>query len=271
MVKLHPHHSRHGRHDRASAKAETGLWHRPRLLNFISDLLVLCATAALGYAAVLWVMTRPIFPLEEVVLLNDPGKVTVDQLEYAARQGIHGNFFTVDLDQVKVAFERLPWVRSAQVRRHWPGGVELRLDEYEAAAYWKNAGSDEQHLVDPSGAIFNASSDASLPTLSGPPGSAAYLLAKYALFNKAVEPLGHRLEALTLSARQAWQLRLDDGMVLQLGRDQPKSTADARLERFVRAWPATAQQLNNIKVAVADLRYPGGFALRPEVAAKGKQ
>jgi cell division protein FtsQ len=79
---------------------------------------------------------------------------------------------------------------------------------------------------------------------------------------------------LALSARQAWQLRLDDGMVIVLGRDQEKAPIDQRLARFIGAWPKARDSIGGVQVAIADLRYPSGFALTPVgdmKAAKGKQ
>ena len=72
----------------ARAGAERGLWHRPALLNLISDLLTLGAAVALGWALVIWFVSRPLFPLRELVVLTDPGQVTVEQLDYAARLAV---------------------------------------------------------------------------------------------------------------------------------------------------------------------------------------
>jgi cell division protein FtsQ len=65
--------------------------------------------------------------------------VTPTQIEYAARSAVAGNFFTVNLDAVRAAFEKLPWVRKAEVRRRWPDGLELAIEEHVAAARWKQA------------------------------------------------------------------------------------------------------------------------------------
>ena len=62
-------------------------------------------------------------------------------------------------------------------------------------------------------------------------------------------------------------------MVIVLGREHERVPADLRLDRFVRAWPQAVEQIG-VQIAVADLRYQGGFALTPEPPpqnAKGKQ
>ena len=239
-----------------------GLWHRPQLLNLMADVLMLVGAAGLGYALVAWLLARQVFPVRDVILLTPPAQVTTAQLEYAARSSLRGNFFTLDLDEVRAAFEKLPWVRRAEVRRRWPGAIELRLEEHQAVAYWTVNDSGETRLVNRQGEIFTASSNATLPSFSGPEGMSREVLGQYDRFAAAVAPLGRKLVGVGLSPRLAWQLKLDDGLVVELGRDQEKPSVDERLARFVRAFPKAQQNLD-IKVAVADLRYPGGFALKP--------
>lgn len=254
------------------ARESEGLWNRPAALNLIADLLMLFAALGLTWVVVSWFLSRPFFPLREVVLLSPPAQVTTAQLEYVARSAIRGNFFTVDLDQVRADFEKLPWVRRAEVRRRWPDVLELRLQEHQAVAYWTSTDGSDTRLVNRQGEVFVAASDAPMPGFSGPPGSASYMLARYEAFAGQLAPLGRQLVGVVLSAREAWQLRLDNDMVIVLGREQDKAPLEERLARFVAAWPQTQESIG-VQVAVADLRYPSGFALTPAdtLAMKGKK
>jgi cell division protein FtsQ len=248
----------------------SGLWHRPQLLNVMADLLLLLAAVGLGYALVHWIIVRQAFPIRDVVVLTPPAQVTVAQLEYAARSSLKGNFFTVDLDAVRGAFEKLPWVRHAEVRRRWPSAVELRLEEHQAVAYWSANDSGETRLVNRQGEVFTASSNAAMPAFAGPEGLADELLQRYADFSALVARLGRKLDGLSLSSRLAWQLRLDDGLLVELGREQTQASLYERLERFVRSYPQVLEQIDK-KVLVADLRYPNGFALKQESQPGGKK
>ncbi|QID17034.1 FtsQ-type POTRA domain-containing protein [Nitrogeniibacter mangrovi] len=265
MVDLRPRPSARktaARRGAAGGAAREGLWHRPALLNLISDVLLLASAAILGYAVVMWAANRPSFRLREVVVLTPPAQVSAEQLEYAARSAVKGNFFTVDLDKVRDAFEKLPWVRHAQVRRRWPDALELRLEEHQAVAYWTVTDSGDTRLVNAQGEVFVAASNAHMPVFAGPEGYAPILLSEYARFSQTLKPLGHALVEVGLSAREAWQLKLDDGLVIRLGRDRQDAPAEARLQRFVAAYPKALAQ-RPMQVAVADLRYPNGFALLP--------
>ncbi|MDR2690250.1 MAG: cell division protein FtsQ/DivIB [Azoarcus sp.] len=151
---------------RARVRPRSGCWHRPDLLNLISDLLFLFAITGLIYALLAWAGSLPFFPVREVFVTSTPGHVTREQLEHVARSTIRGNFFTIDLDKLRATFERLPWVRQAEVRRRWPDGLELAIEEHQAVAYW-GAKEGNTYLIDARGEVFAALSDVSTPLAFG--------------------------------------------------------------------------------------------------------
>jgi cell division protein FtsQ len=227
--------------------------------------LIAFAVVALVWAAVTTLRRLPVFPLREVVVQGELAQVTRAQVEQAARTAVAGNFFTVDLDRVQSSFEKLPWVRHADVRRRWPDAVELSLEEHVAVARWRQAevgGVQESRLVNSFGEVFAAASSASLPAFAGPEGAAGDILARYREFETALAPMGRRPEVMQLSRREAWQVKLDDGLVIELGRDEAKHPLAERLARFVAYFGPALEKTRLAAVAVADMRYPNGFALR---------
>jgi len=243
------------------SRALSGFWNRPDWMNLIADVLIVIASVGLGYAAVKAVMRLPMFGLQELVVSSPLMRVTRAQIEYAAQSSMQGNFFTVDLESARKAFENLPWVRHAQLRRHWPEGIEVYLEEHEAVAYWRSVDSGDTRLVNSYGELFDAASNADMPVFSGPPDATKLMITQRRHFDEMLKVMGRHTAALTLSGRHAWQIKLDDGMVLELGRDEEKSPIDQRLTRFVAAWPQTLAKFDR-KIVVADLRYPIGFAIR---------
>ncbi|MBI4988524.1 MAG: cell division protein FtsQ/DivIB [Rhodocyclales bacterium] len=239
-------------------------------MNLIADLLFFASALALGYAATLALARLPFFPLRAVTVAGPLQEVTATQVEYAASSAVAGNFFTVNLDAVRAAFEKLPWVRKAEVRRRWPDGLELAIEEHVAAARWKNAEGVEARLVNREGEVFAAASNATLPLFVGPEGTAPLIMARYHELRPLIEPLGRQPQSLVLSARQAWQMKLDDGVLLDLGRDQAKSRVSERLQRFTTVYGQAAERLK-ARADVIDLRYPNGFAMRVARAGEGKR
>lgn len=253
---------------KAEPGAAGGLWHQPALLNLLADLLTVFAVAALAWAALTGLQRLPLFPLREIVLATTPGQVAPAQIEHAARSAVVGNFFTVDLEAARGAFEKLPWVRKASVRRQWPDALALTLEEHEAAARWQIPGktaesaTGDSRLVNRQGEIFSADlpeEAVALPLLSGPEGSAPELLRQHDAFAAALAGIGRRVAVLNLSPRLAWRLRLDDGMALELGRGRDADTLNERMARFVAHYDAAKTQLGRARSV--DMRYPSGFVI----------
>jgi cell division protein FtsQ len=249
------------RNERKAEPAE-GFWDKPVLMNLVSDLLVVLGCALLAWAAAMSLQRLPIAPLREVVVTAPVERVSQSQIEHAARSALSGNFFTANLDAARAAFEKLPWVRRADVRRRWPDGIELEIEEHVAVARWQRA-DGEARLVNSHGELFSAAPpEIALPVFSAPESASALVLGRYREFAQALAALGRQPVAVTVTAREAWQLRLDDGVVVELGRDEAKHPLGERMARFVGHYPQARARLGQAAAGVADMRYPNGFALR---------
>ncbi|CAG4884118.1 Cell division protein FtsQ [Georgfuchsia toluolica] len=257
MAKANSKPSKRGKKPQAAADT---FWDRPPLMNLLADVLLIFALTALAYAALVGVQRLPVFPLRQLVVASNVRQVTSMQIEYAARSSVAGNFFTVNLGTVRASFEKLPWVRHAEVRRIWPDGIEVSIEEQVAAARWREA-DGEYRLVNTFGEVFVAASESDLPVFSGPEGSAAQMLARWQEFILALAALGRQPGEMVLSQRQAWQVKLDNGLLLLLGRDDTAHPVSERLARFVAAYPELEQKLH-FRPGMIDMRYPNGFTVR---------
>ena len=237
------------------------MWDRPELLRAIANLLLLAAGALLATGALTAASRLPAFNLREVRVEGDVAHLTREQVELIVKREVRGTVFSADLEAVRSAFAKLPWVRAVEVRRQWPPGLRVVLEEHVALARWGGVG-----LVNTHGELFEAATDASLPEFAGPAGSAPEIVARYAAFTRLLEPLGQSVAQVTLSPRRAWQIRLDGGLAIALGREK----MEQRLERFVAAYERSVGALPRRPVHV-DLRYSNGFAVRMAPAAEGGQ
>lgn len=228
------------------------MWDRPDLLNRCADLLFAVALLLALYGVLHVVVRLPAFPLREVRLTNAVSLVSRDQVETLIRREVRGNFFTVDLATVRAAFTKLPWVREVSMRRHWPDRLDVTLEEHVPLARW---GSDG--LVNSHGEVFNAAYDSDLPVFVGPPESAKEIAIQYEYFRRSLAAIGKVPQQVQVTPRRAWQIRLEDGTVLELGREE----VEARLGRFISAYERTLAPLAR-KIDLVDLRYANGFAAR---------
>lgn len=228
------------------------MWDNAVALNRSAGLLYGAAALLIVYGCIHYVVHLPVFPLREIRVIGDVGHVTNDQVAAVISRELRGNFFTVDLVQAREAFEKLPWVRKVNVRRQWPDRLELTVEEHQPLARWGSTA-----LVNAHGEVFEAAISSTLPVFSGPEGTASEVVARYAEFDHLLVPIGRKVVVIALSARRAWQLRLDNGMVLHLGREN----LEGRVAGFVSVYQRTVARLPQPPSHV-DLRYSNGFAVR---------
>ena len=226
------------------------MWDNAPLLKNIANALIGFSVLAVLYGAASYAVHLPgLFSLQSVQLSAVPQRVAAADVLQMVRSETKGNLFTVDIEHVRQSLEKLPWVRSVSIRREFPRSMVVQLEEHQALARWNNAA-----LVNQQGEVFIAKSEQVLPNFIGPEGSSAEVKQNYAQFSKQIAQLNLQVVQLALSARHAWQLRLNNGMVLELGREDMQQ----RLARFVAA--QKAEDMSTMKYV--DLRYRNGFAVR---------
>lgn len=121
--------------------------------------IMLCMIGGLGYGG--WFVQRhhtQWCPIREVRI---EGVFVYLEREQFARQiepVVHGGFFNVDLDGIKKAAAKLPWVDSIVIQRMWPDTLVIQVTEKRALARWKENAliSDRGKLFYPRGGEFSS-------------------------------------------------------------------------------------------------------------------
>lgn len=233
------------------------MWDKPHLLRISATLMFGISIVLLAYSLMHYALQLPVFKLRTVQLTHAPQQVDLNQLNQVVRRTVGGSFFTVDLEQTRRSFEQLPWVHKVSVRRHFPWSLEVTLEEHVPMARWNNVA-----LVNTYGEVFAGQTRLSLPEFNGEPDSSMQVAAMYVAMNQQLSVLQSRIVQINLSPRFAWQLKLDNGMQLDLGREQMQQ----RLARFIEVYPYSLATMAR-RVNYVDLRYRNGFAVNQLNAA----
>jgi cell division protein FtsQ len=228
----------------------------------------------------LWLARAQTFALRGVQLKGDLLRTNVPALRHTVAPRLQGNFFSVNLQEVRSAFETVPWVRRAVVRRVWPDRLDVHLEEHRPAALWmgNDSTASNDRLVNDHGEVFEANASevddpvaaqaaaaagtptASLPTLAGPEGSAAPMLALYRRLAPLLAGMEQEIETLELTNRGSWRAELRSTAVIELGRGTEDEIV-ARTTQFVQT-VAEATEKWRAPLEVADLRHTDGYAVR---------
>jgi len=229
-------------------------WNDIAVLNRVSALLVVLALGVFGTIAIKSLAARPVFAIQRVVVTGEMHNADPAHLAAVVQQGLRGTFFTMDLAAARDALQKVPWVRGVSVRRQWPGRLEIAVEEHQPLARWNDTA-----LVNVQGELFEAESGEELPDFYGPDGTAGEVTARYREFSVPLRTLQLGIDALSRSARGAWDVRLDDGMTIALGREQVG-------ERWMRWIQVSERYRDRIaqggELAAVDMRYANGFAAR---------
>ncbi|GAB4223725.1 MAG: hypothetical protein Tsb005_19610 [Gammaproteobacteria bacterium] len=172
-------------------------------------------------------------------------------LPYVLSQG----FFAVNVAGLRDHLMQLPWVELASVTRVWPNSLLVNITEQQAVAQWL-----DDSLLNSQGELFSPEKytfPSGLPKLEGPQGQHQQVLAHYRAMSDMLAPLNLLIEHIVLSARNAWLLKLNNGMTLLLGRIEPMERLQNFIDVYQKVFANTALQAERV-----DLRYEQGLAVQ---------
>jgi cell division protein FtsQ len=245
-----------------------------KLMNLTATVIFAAAGVVLLAALLWWLVRNPAFSIGGITVHGDVTHTNAVTLRANVAPRLAGNFFTVSLQATREAFESVPWVRGAVVRREFPNRLRVVLREHHAVAFWGADG--DVKLVNDFGEVFEANSgdveQDELPRLKGPDGQSAQVLQMYLAIKPLFEPLDLGIEQLALSAHGSWNAQLDSGALIELGRGSEQEVTE-RTRRFVQTLTQVTSRYNRRADALvsADLRHGDGYAVRLKGVTTGAE
>ncbi len=226
---------------------------RPQFIVGLAFLvMVLLLVAIMANAVMSWLENKQQVPLQKVIVSGEISHITQADIERAVRQSQPYSFFNISVDKAHSDIEELAWVYQASVRKEWPDTLKVYVIEQRAVASWNG-----DMLMNPYGGTFapGQASVAGLPVLFGPGGSELAALQGFNAMQGLLRNTGLKITELFLSERYAWNVELNNGVKLRLGRTEFID----RLQRFIDIYPLLLR--NEKQVDYVDLRYDTGLAV----------
>ena len=211
-----------------------GTARRDALLLMIGTLLLFL----LAIGGVTWVcmgmITKEQWPVRWLEINGAFERVSAEQVRASLVPLAVGSFFTVDLESIRSAAYRQPWVAEVTVQKTWPDTVKVQVTEFTPVAHWTGG-----TLISNSGQSFQVPGAAEiqgLPWLEGPEPQLDVVFETWQQFNNELLPLGLEIELIRLDPRGAWFLEMTNNTEVQIGRED----ALLRLQRLVKSWTGSA-------------------------------
>jgi cell division protein FtsQ len=245
------------------------IWNHAKIMRAVANLLLLIALLVTCAWLLFWLGQKPVFTLNHLTVESLDGRelkhVNLPTIKVRALDQVKGNFFTISLDQARQAFETMPWVRRASVRREWPNGIVVAIEEHQALAVWAG---ETPRLINTHGEVFvanmaEAEDGSSLLKFSGPERSNKDVFRKYQQLNLWLEPLQATVKSIELSSRYAWKVKLSNDLNIELGREldeRDSKQIQLSVERLIKSWPQVQEKWGQ-RIDSIDLRYANGYAI----------
>lgn len=236
-----------------------------KLMNMTASVLYLAFALMVLGAVAGWASRHPMFAIRGIAVTGEVTHNNALTLRANVASRMSGTFFTMDITAARLAFEAVPWVRQAVVRREFPNRLKVQLQEHKAVAYWGVEG--ESRMVNSFGEVFEANvgevDQDVLPRLGGPEGQAAQVLAMYQALETLFDVTDLTLDQIEMTLHGGWRARLDTGAVLELGAGSTPEVV-ARTERFLKTLTQVTTRYGRQPEALesADLRHEDGYAIR---------
>jgi cell division protein FtsQ len=237
-------------------------------LGLVFFLCVLMSLISIAWWLTNKLMDQEILPVNSVVISGEMPYTKREEVLAAMTNINLGNFFQVDVNEIQSHVSALPWVYSVAVRKQWPNEVKIYVVDQTPVALWNG-----DFILNQFGKAFQADNRKlthALPQFFGPEGTELLALENFTNLNDLLEYRNLAIDELVLSERFSWQLTLDDGVMLNLGREERVK----RVQRFMDVYPLIkthledqSKQQNNDKkqlkqaVDYIDLRYDTGLAV----------
>ena len=194
-------------------------------------------------------------PIRVVQMANPLQRANERSVRAALAAHLDGGFFGLNVQAIKEQLESNPWVEKAVITRVWPDTLSVAITEEIPIARW-----GDKRLLNQYGESFTPElqeDDLTLPLLNGPEGMERKVMEQYQVFSQMLSDTGLRVREIALSERGSWALRMDNDLLVSIGRNDVME----RLQRFVKFYERHLYaQVDSL--AAIDLRYNNGISIR---------
>ena len=199
-------------------------------------------------------------PVRHVSISGDFKYLSPISLQQRVSEVVTGGFFSVNVETIQKVLMEEPWAKEVSVNRTWPDRITVKIREQTVIARWGDSGllSPDAQLFYPDPATFPDNQ----PIVFGPDSSVRQVM-EYLLQIQNVLPKEITVNELILSERRSWDLKLNNGVVIRLGKENVVS----RVEKFFHYY--SQKNISNFEqIEYVDMRYTNGFVIRLNSSVK---
>ncbi len=224
----------------------------------MSRIILLVVLLVMGMVAHSWRdskhLVTDLVPIRYVRIYGVFQYISRDSLRKILLPSVVTDYFSVDVQEIDKAALQHPWIKNVSVKRIWPDAIEIYVTEQLPVVRWGDKG-----LLNLKGDLFtpeNVADFKHLPLIQGPNGYESRLLEIMQGLEIELANHGWHLSEFKVNERRAWDVVLQNGIEIKLGRNGQLKN----FQRFLKTLDILGQD-KIAEIAKIDLRYPNGFSI----------
>ena len=194
-----------------------------------------------------------VLPIDKIVVSGEYQHINKVRMNTELRSYLGKGFFSVDIKSIQQSISLEPWIKTASVKRIWPGQLHINLIEKKAVARW-----DSEHLLSKQAVIFEADSKqfSDLPRINGYPGQSLELLQRYSQMQLNFSRHGILISEMSEDSKGSLSLLLNKKIKVSIGSENNEMKLKYLLAVYPQQIKPRIEQIEHI-----DFRYNNGFAI----------
>jgi len=165
---------------------------------------------------------------------------------------LENGWLFLDRESVEFVLRNLPNVETAHVEKIFPSELQLQITEFTPIARWQKTPVSQMWLVSSKGELFHGETQQKLPIWRGNRLQLSELKTYFETAQSILQTQQLNIAELQVNAWGSWQITLQNGLLLEMGKDSQIQ----RLQRLLKWYPNLPPRALRL-----DLRYPHGIAV----------
>lgn len=221
----------------AQTRRMRSLWHRIRSFMWRTMMVATVGVLLLGMVTGRW---RDISPVVEQMWFGMTVRMGI-RLENVYLDGVNHldqdvifymlpssqgdlSLFAIDIDELRRQISTIGWIKRAEIERHFPNTLHIRITERTPFAIWQYQG--DLALIDAQGTVITHDNIIAnfhhLPIFVGE--NAHYYGGALLTLMRDIDPsLSERIASMVYVGGRRWNVRLNNGIEIKLPEDEPEA------------------------------------------------
>ena len=195
------------------------------------------------------------FPIKEISIESKIINTSKDDVFEKSKNYLNSkSFFNFKINILKKEIEKVSWVKSADIRRVYPGEIKIYIEEHVPIAIWNN----KSYMNDTGDIFFIRDIEKKLPVINSNKNRNKIMFVYFSLLLKYISDYNFDIKIKKIEENDIRSLSayLSSGIIVKFGSKDIKD----KIHTFIKLYK-TLNSSDLEKIGYIDMRYANGFSI----------